>query len=315
MTATSFTFQSINGTETEIFAMKWSPEARQKPKAAVQLAHGYAEHIGRYDVFAGKLAEAGIVVYGNDHRGHGKTSGNIGEAICFADEDGFDKVVADMRALTEIIQTENPDIPLFLFGHSMGSMLTRRYIQLYGEDLSGAVLSGSGVFSNVLLKIGTVVAVSEIKRNGRAHPSRLLDKLVFQNFNRGFKPARTDLDWLSRDPVEVDKFLADPLRGKIGSAGYFHDFFSGLLAMNDSANIRLTPKGLPLHFISGTADPVGGKAGKGVVQTCRDYQHAGLQDVSYKLYDGARHELLNETNKDEVAQDIIEWIFARLESL
>ena len=171
------------------------------------------------------------------------------------------------------------------------------------------------MFSNALLKLGTVVAVSEIKRNGRAHPSRLLDKLVFQNFNRGFKPARTDLDWLSRDPVEVDKFLADPLRGKIGSAGYFHDFFSGLLAMNDSANIRLTPKGLPLHFISGTADPVGGKAGKGVVQTCRDYQHAGLQDVSYKLYDGARHELLNETNKDEVAQDIIEWIFARLESL
>lgn len=313
MTATSFTFQSING--TEIFAMKWSPEARQKPKAAVQLAHGYAEHIGRYDVFAGKLAEAGIVVYGNDHRGHGKTSGNIGEAICFADEAGFDKVVADMRALTEIIQTENPGIPLFLFGHSMGSMLTRRYIQLYGDDLVGAVLSGSGVFSNGLLKLGTVVAVLEIRRKGRAHPSRLLDKLVFQNFNRGFKPARTDLDWLSRDGAEVDRFLADPMRGKIGSAGYFYDFFSGLLAMNDSANIRLTPKGLPLHFISGTADPVGGKAGKGVVQTCRDYQHAGLQDVSYKLYQGARHELLNETIKDAVTQDVIEWIFARLEYL
>ena len=313
MTAASFTFQSSDG--TEIFAMKWSPEDLQNPKAAVQLAHGYAEHIGRYDVFARKLAEAGIVVYGNDHRGHGKTNGNAGEAICFADEAGFDKVVADMRALTENIQSENPGIPLFLFGHSMGSMLTRRYIQLYGDDLVGAVLSGSGVFSNGLLKLGTVVAASEIKRNGRAHPSLLLDKLVFQNFNRGFKPARTDLDWLSRDEAEVDKFLKDPLRGKIGSAGYFHDFFSGLLAMNDSANIRLTPKGLPLHFISGTADPVGGKAGKGIVQTCRVYQHVGLQDVSYKLYDGARHELLNETNKDEVAQDIIEWIFARLESL
>ena len=245
-TSISFTFQSIDG--TEIFAMKWSPEGLQKPKAAVQIAHGYAEHIGRYDAFASKLAEAGIVVYGNDHRGHGKTNGNIGEAICFADEAGFDKVVADMRALTEIIQTENPGIPLFLFGHSMGSMLTRRYIQLYGEDLSGAVLSGSGVFSNALLKLGTVVAASEIKRNGRAYPSLLLDKLVFQNFNRGFKPARTDLDWLSRDPVEVDKFLADPLRGKIGSAGYFHDFFSGLLAMNDSANIQIDTEGLAAAF-------------------------------------------------------------------
>lgn len=313
MTAASFTFPSTDG--TEIFAMKWSPEGLQKPKAAVQLTHGYAEHIGRYDAFASKLAEAGIVVYGNDHRGHGKTNRNLGEAICFADEAGFDKVVADMWALTEIIQTENPGIPVFLFGHSMGSMLTRRYIQLYGEDLAGAILSGSGVFSNGLLKLGTIVAASEIKRNGRAYPSLLLDKLVFQNFNRGFKPARTDLDWISRDPVEVDKFLADPLRGKIGSAGYFHDFFSGLLDMNDATNIQSTPKDLPLHFISGTADPVGGKAGKGVVQTCRDYQHAGLQDVSYKLYDGARHELLNETNKDEVAQDIIEWIFARLESL
>ncbi|SFE44515.1 alpha/beta hydrolase [Trichococcus pasteurii] len=313
MTATSFTFQSSDG--TEIFAMKWSSEDPQKPRAAVQIAHGYAEHIGRYDAFAHRLAEAGIVVYGNDHRGHGKTNRNASEAICFSDEAGFDKVVADMRALTEIIQAENPDIPLFLFGHSMGSMLTRRYIQLYGDDLAGAILSGSGVFSNALLKLGTVVAASEIKGKGRAHPSRLLDKLVFQNFNRGFKPARTDLDWLSRDGAEVDRFLADPLRGKIGSAGYFHDFFSGLLAMNDSANIRSIPKDLPLHFISGTADPVGGRVGKGIIQTCRVYQHVGLQDVSYKLYEGARHELLNETNKDEVAQDIIEWIFARLESL
>ncbi|MGB9342238.1 alpha/beta fold hydrolase, partial [Trichococcus sp.] len=262
-----------------------------------------------------KLAEAGIVVYGNDHRGHGKTNRNLGEEICFADEAGFDKVVADMRALTEIIQTENPGIPVFLFGHSMGSMLTRRYIQLYGGDLAGAILSGSGVFSNGLLKLGTIVAASEIKRNGRAYPSLLLDKLVFQNFNRGFKPARTDLDWISRDPVEVDKFLADPLRGKIGSAGYFHDFFSGLLVMNNVENIQSTPKDLPLHFISGTADPVGGKDGKGIVQICKAYQQAGLLNVSCKLYEGARHELLNETNKDEVAQDIIEWIFARLESL
>ena len=312
MIAASFTFQSIDG--TEIFAMRWS-EGLRKPKAAVQIAHGYAEHIGRYDAFASKLAEAGIVVYGNDHRGHGKTNGNVGEAICFADKAGFDKVVADMRALTEIIQTENPGIPLFLFGHSMGSMLTRRYIQLYGENLAGTILSGSGVFSNGLLKLGTFVAATEIKRNGRAYPSRLLDKLVFQNFNRGFKPARTELDWLSRDPVEVDKFLADPLRGKIGSAGYFQDFFSGLLVMNNAKNIHSTPKDLPLHFISGTADPVGGKDGKGIFQICKAYQQAGLLNVSCKLYEGARHELLNETNKDEVAQDIIEWIFVRLESL
>lgn len=313
MTAETFTFRSSDG--TEIFARKWLPEDPQKRKAAVQIAHGHAEHIERYDAFAGKLAEAGIVVYGNDHRGHGRTNGNAGEAICFADDEGFDKVVADMRALTEIIQSENPAIPLFLFGHSMGSMLTRRYIQLYGDDLAGTVLSGSGVFSNALLKLGTVVAASEIKRKGRAHPSRLLDKLVFQNLNRGFKPARTDLDWLSRDEAEVDKFLADPLRGKIGSSGYFHDFFNGLLAMNDAVNIQSIPKDLPMLFISGTADPIGGKGGKGIVQTGRAYQQVGLQDVSYKLYEGARHELLNETNKGEVTQDIIEWIFDRLESL
>ncbi|CZR03208.1 alpha/beta hydrolase [Trichococcus ilyis] len=312
MTATVFTFRSSDG--MEIFAMKWSPESPRKPKAAVQIAHGYAEHIGRYDHFAHKLVEAGIIVYGNDHRGHGKTNGNSGEAISFADEAGFDKVVADMHALTGIIQSENPDIPLFLFGHSMGSLLIRRYIQLFGDELAGAILSGSGVFSNGLLKLGTVVAASEIKRNGRAHPSRLLDKLVFRNFNRSFKPARTDLDWLSRDPVEVDKFLADPLRGKIGSAGYFHDFFSGLLAMNDAANIQAIPKKLPLHFISGTADPVGGRSGKGVVQTCKAYRQAGLQNVSCKLYEGARHELLNELNKDAVTQDVIDWINAQLEA-
>lgn len=313
MTATSFTFQSTDG--TEIFAMKWSPENLLKPKAVVQIAHGYAEHIGRYAAFARKLAEAEIAVYANDHRGHGKTNGSAGEAICFADEAGFDKVVADMRGLTGIIQVEHPGLPIFLFGHSMGSMLTRRYIQLYGEDLAGAILSGSGVFSNGLLKLGTVVATSEIKWKGRTHPSRLLDKLVFQNFNRGFKPARTDLDWISRDEAEVDRFLADPLRGKIGSSGYFHDFFSGLLAMNDAANIQAIPKDLPLHFISGTADPVGGKAGRGIVQACRAYQKAGLQAVSYQLYEGARHELLNETNKEAVTEDIISWIEGRLAML
>lgn len=306
----SFTFQSADG--TEIFALKWSPENRLHPRAAVQIAHGYAEHVGRYDHFARKLTEAGLVVFGNDHRGHGRTNSNSDGTICFAEAAGFDKVVADMRALTGIIQAEYPGLPIFLFGHSMGSLLTRRYIQLYGSDLAGAILSGSGVFSDGLLKLGTAVAASEIKRKGRAHPSRLLDKLVFQNFNRGFKPARTDLDWISRDPAEVDKFLADPLRGKIGSAGYFHDFFSGLLAMNDAVNIQQIPKNLPLHFISGNADPVGGRAGKGVVQACRNYRKAGLQDVSCKLYEDARHELLNELNKEEAENDIIEWIEVHL---
>ncbi|MEI2803102.1 MAG: alpha/beta fold hydrolase [Trichococcus flocculiformis] len=170
MTAASFTFQSSDGNgnlRDEMVAGR-SVRNRKPPSSLRMVTQNISDAMMFLHV---KLAEAGIVVYGNDHRGHGKTNGNVGEAICFADEAGFDKVVADMRALTEIIQAENPGIPLFLFGHSMGSMLTRRYIQLYGDDLVGAVLSGSGVFSNGLLKLGTVVAASEIKRNGRAHPS------------------------------------------------------------------------------------------------------------------------------------------------
>ena len=275
------------------------------------IVHGMQEHAARYHEFATFISQQGGNVIVFDLPGHGASGHDPNQLGSFGPE-GLHSVFAQIAQHFERFDNGLPNV---LFGHSMGSMLTRRYIQLYGDDLVGAVLSGSGVFSNGLLKLGTVVAASEIKRNGRAHPSLLLDKLVFQNFNRGFKPARTDLDWLSRDEAEVDKFLKDPLRGKIGSAGYFHDFFCGLLAMNDAANIQSIPKDLPLHFISGTADPVGGKGGKGIVQTCRAYQQVGLQDVSYKLYEGARHELLNETNKGEVTQDIIEWIFARLESL
>ncbi len=248
MTAASFTFKSSDGNGNLRDEMVAGRSVRNR-KPPFRLAHGYAEHIGRYDVFARKLAEAGIVVYGNDHRGHGKTNGNVGEAICFADEAGFDKVVADMRALTEIIQSENPDIPLFLFGHSMGSMLTRRYIQLYGDDLVGAVLSGSGV-------VFEWIAEARHRRGSVGNQkkwSRPSKSVCWTNWSSrtstgvSSPPGRI---WIGSagTQCEVDKFLADPLRGKIGSAGYFHDFFSGLLAMNDSANIQIDTEGLAAAF-------------------------------------------------------------------
>jgi alpha-beta hydrolase superfamily lysophospholipase len=300
----AFTFQAVDG--VTIFAKKWINEG--KPKAIVQIAHGMAEHLARYDAFARELVVENCYVYGNDHRGHGETGKHTDSIGYFADEQGFETVVKDMYRLTTIIEEEYPDVPIFLFGHSMGSFLARRYIQLFGNKLSGTILCGTGGDPGIIGKIGRMIAATESRKKGRKTPSPFLNNLTFGNYNKAFLPNRTEFDWLSRDEREVDKYIHDPLCGGIFTAGFFYDFLDGIGTLNNPHHIKLIPSELPIFLISGTKDPVGGKNGKGVVQTLDAYKQAGIKDVSIKLYDDARHELLNETNKDEVQKDIIGWI-------
>lgn len=299
----SFTFQTADN--TKIHVHKWGTD--ETPIGIVQIAHGMTEHSKRYHEFATKLVKAGYVVYANDHRGHGQTAGVQEKLGYFADENGWEMVVDDLYQLTMTIKKEYPDIPLFLFGHSMGSFLSRRYIQKYGTELDGVILSGTGADQGVLSWLGIQLANLESKIKGKKNQSHLLNQLAFGNFNRAFHPFRTEFDWLSRDEQEVDKYIADPFCGYVPTTSFFYDLFSGIKRLDRSEYLNQVPKNLPIFLFSGDQDPVG-DGGKGVLKTYHNFQKAGILDVAYKLYLGGRHEMLNESNREEVYQDVIAWL-------
>lgn len=309
MNRTAFTYPSPGKDNVTIHALKW--EGTETPRAVMQIAHGMAEHIARYEQFAQFLVSHGFVVYGNDHRGHGQTAGGKENLGYFADVDGFERVVDDMYVLTQIIRREHQDLPLFLLGHSMGSFLSRRYVQRYGSDLSGVILCGTGGDPGMLGKVGLCIAKREVRRKGAKTLSPKMDKLIFGNYNRRFRPARTAFDWLNRDKVEVDKYVADPMCGNVMSASFYVDLLSGILAIHRMENVKKTPSTLPIFLIAGADDPVG-NYGKGVRQVQALYERAGVEDVTCKLYSDRRHELLNEKRKEEVYGDVVSWLAQRL---
>lgn len=305
----SDTFLLETSDQTPVYVHHWSPDS--PPKAVVQIAHGMAEHSARYERFAQALTDAGYEVYAGDHRGHGQTAGpqDVGY---FADEHGFDTVVDDMHALTLRIKDDHPDLPVFLFGHSMGSFLSRSYVTRYGSELAGLVLSGTGGSAGLLGKAGRGIAGAQARIKGRRHPSGLMNTLTFGQYNAQFKPARTDFDWLSRDPAEVDKYVADPKCGELFTVGFYADLLHGLERVNDVKEVSSTPADLPILLVSGSKDPVGGKDAKGVREVAARLRTVGVREVTTTIYPEARHELLNETNRDEVTADLIEWFDAHL---
>lgn len=308
MNRTTFTFPSTGKDQLKIVATKWEPEV--PARAVVQIAHGMAEHMARYDSFARFLGERGFAVYGNDHRGHGQTAAE-GIRGWFAEENGFELVVQDLVQLTQIIRREQPELPVFLFGHSMGSFLVRRTIQLDGEELQGVILCGTGSDPGLLGKLGLALAKREVRRKGGRALSPTLAKLTLGNFNRNFRPQRTRYDWLSRDEREVDRYIADPLCGGVFTAGFYADLLTGLITIHRRENIQKTPVDLPVLLIAGDQDPVG-DYGKGVQQVYEMYRRVGLEDITCRLYPEGRHEILNELNKEEVYKEIADWLEKRV---
>jgi len=304
MKSETFTFKASDG--VQIFTYKWIPDDASVVKGAVQIAHGMAEHAARYERFAEALTKAGYAVYANDHRGHGKTAGSQEEIGYFADENGWGKVVEDMHTLTGIIKKEFPKKPIFLFGHSMGSFLSRHYSMLYANELSGLVISGTGGDPGIIGKIGLLIAKMDARIHGKKAKSEIMNKLSFGAFNGAFKPNRTDYDWLSRDNAEVDKYISDPLCGTVFTAGFFCDMLGGIGYINKKENIAKIPKNLPIHIFSGAKDPVGAST-KGVTRVFKALKSAGIGDLTLKFYKDGRHEMLNEINQDEVFNDVIAW--------
>ncbi|HHU49987.1 MAG: lysophospholipase [Caldicoprobacterales bacterium] len=306
-------FESItipNQEGSNLCLYKWSPKDNVKKIGVVQIAHGMAEWAGRYDNFAERLVDAGYIVYANDHRGHGKTAKNIDD-IGFLGKDGFNGMVRDLKVVHDLIQKENPDLPVFLFGHSMGSFLAQSYASQYGDALKGIILSGSNGELGYILNVGIIIARLQVFLFGEKAKSRLLNRVTFGFYNKPFKPYRTPFDWLSRDTAEVDKYMDDAFCGSIFTSSFYYDFLKGLKALYEDSKINLIPKNLPVYILSGSMDPVG-EFGKGVTRLAQQYRHYGLTDVTLKLYEDARHEILNEINKDEVINDILRWLDSKV---
>ncbi|MFI5306812.1 MAG: alpha/beta fold hydrolase [Polyangiales bacterium] len=297
------------GDGVELFVHHWEPD--RPPKAALQIAHGMAEHAARYARLAARLTGAGYAVYAGDHRGHGQTARAPGDLGYLADHDGFAVLTEDLFKLNRRIASDHPGTPLFLLGHSLGSLLAQRYLFTRGDSVDGVVLSGTSSGSEWLARGGKAVAKVERLRLGPRGRSRLLQVLSFGDFNRRFKPIRTEFDWLSRDPREVDNYVADPLCGFDFTVQGWIDVLDGVIANNRADNIARVPHTLPIYLFSGEQDPVGRNTAA-VKELANAYRRAGVSDVTERFYPGARHETLNEQNRDEVEQDLLFWLDAVL---
>lgn len=300
-----FNYKGSDGFTIESY--KWLDQSHNKPKAIIQIVHGMAEHAARYDYFAKRMLDKGYFVYANDHRGHGKTAGNIVNTGHFADSNGWDLVVDDVRILTKIIREKHSGVPLILFGHSMGSFIARDYIIHDFDKIEGLILSGTSYNPDYIIALGSMIAGIQKTFKGGRHRSKFLDKLSFGNFNKSFRPNRTEFDWLSRDNIEVDKYINDPYCGFLCSTQFFNDLFYGLKKIHKNTAYYAIQSPLPTLVFSGERDPVGGFT-KGVRKFLTRSTEGDNTNIDYHFYKDGRHEMLNEINKDEVIEDINKWI-------
>jgi alpha-beta hydrolase superfamily lysophospholipase len=284
MDETTFTFDSDDGTSVAVY--RWTPAGT--PRAIVQIAHGMGEHAARYARLAEALTGAGYVVYANDHRGHGRTAGSADRHGDLGTS-GWRGLVGDIGRLSAIARDEHPGVPLVVLGHSMGSFALQGYLLDHSADLDAAVLSGTSAIDVIAPGID---------------PTKDVD---LSAFNAPFEPARTEYDWLSRDPDEVDKYVADPDCGFGLNPAATASMLDGLSGAGDADRISAVRDDLPILVISGDADPLAG--GGALVELVGDrYREAGVRDVTVTLYAGARHEVFNETNRDEITADLLAWL-------
>jgi alpha-beta hydrolase superfamily lysophospholipase len=283
MPSSTFRYPSSDGAQITVY--RWDPAG--EPRAVIQLTHGMGEHAQRYDHVARALNDAGLAVYAQDHRGHGASADP--EALGDMGPGSWPALVDDIGLLSARIRAEHPGLPLILLGHSMGSFAMQQYLLDHSADVDGVVLTGTAAI-DVL------------------EPALDLDQpLDLAMFNAAFQPARTDFDWLSRDERIVDAYIADPYCGFGIDPGSTKLMFLGARRVADPAQVAAMRSDLPLYVAVGEADPVNG--GLALLTPLTDrYATAGLTDVTVRTYPGARHEVLNETNRDEIIGELISWI-------
>ena len=277
-------------------------------RAVLQLSHGMVEYIDRYRPLAEYLADRGILVTGHDHLGHGASIRTKEDYGYFAEPDGNRAVLADLHAVTVLTKELYPDLPYFLLGHSMGSFFARMYAVLYPETLHALVLSGTGG-PNPLAGVGLALTEAIGRVKGRKHRSKFLNNMAFGQYLKRVDSPDTPYDWISRDKEVVARYAQDAKCTFIFTASAFHELMAILRAVNRPQWAQKVDKRLPVALFAGDADPVG-DYGRGVESVYRALKDAGVKDVFLKLYPGARHEILNETNRAEVYADILAWCVA-----
>ena len=306
---TDFTFLSSDG-KTRLHGIAWVPED-VTPVAVLQLVHGVAEYIGRYDDFARFLNSHGVIVVGHDHLGHGLSLPEGGTPVYFGDGNTWNTPVDDIYVLHTKLKEQYPHLPLLLMGHSMGSFLSRTYLIRYPGTVKAAVLMGTGWQSAATLAGGLALA-GTLARRGAASTNAAVTALAFGAYNKTFKPNRTEYDWLSADEENVDEYIADPLCGADATVGLFRQMLHGLRFNQRQSNLRRMDADTPVLFVAGDKDPVG-SCGKGVIQSYEAFKAAGVRDCTLKLYPGLRHEILNEKpHRDQITNDIETWLLSKL---
>jgi alpha-beta hydrolase superfamily lysophospholipase len=283
-----FNFTSSDGLRVACF--RW--DSRGPTRGVAQIAHGMGEHIGRYLETIELLNAAGVKVYANDHRGHGRTATDAAHLGDFGNG-GFDLLVDDMIRLSRIAKEENPNRPFILFGHSLGSFAAQQYVLDRSAEINGLILSGSGALDGLARLASSAPAANNV-------------------LNSKFEPARTQFDWLSRDPDVVDAFINDPLCFPELRPAAFASFLAAAPQLADPHRLQNVRDDLPIYLLSGSDDPVGEQL-DGVHLLIYRYEKAGLYDIWREFYEGGRHEMLNEINKDQVRAGLLAWIASLLE--
>ncbi len=299
-----FTYPSADRI-TDIQAMMWIPDG--KIRGILQISHGMLEFVERYGEFARFLNRHGILTVGNDHLGHGGSVRSEAYYGYFAEKNGNKILLSDMRELQRMTQEKYPDLPYFLLGHSMGSFLARQYLCQYGNYLDGAIICGTAWHSGLEARAGMLLCRLIARGKGWRYRSHLVNRLAIGSFNRKFHPARTPMDWLSRDEEAVDRYRSDPRTQFVFTVNAYEQMFAGLKYLSDSKNLARMPKDLPVLFAAGEEDPVG-NFGLGVKKTAVAFRAAGMKNVACRLYPNDRHEILNERNRREVYQDMLGWM-------
>ena len=301
-------FQSSDE-KTSLHAIVWEPEG--SVKAVLQITHGMVEFIDRYDRFARMLNEHGFCVCGFDLLGHGLSVTSEEELGFFRHPDGNRAVIEDIRHLQCIMKRRYPDVPYFMLGHSMGSFFTREYIEFFGDSLNGAIIMGTGSQPAAVVAAGKAMCRAQAAVHGWHYRSAAIDAMAFGSYNKDFEPARTHVDWLTKDEAIVDAYIANPLNTFRFTVNGYYTMFTAIGMAQDPDKIAMIPKDLPILLVSGDRDPVGGM-GKGVQQAYDAYKEAGIVNVQMHLFENDRHEILNETDYGKVDEYILSWLQQRM---
>lgn len=300
-----YTYKSSSGL-CNIHAVGYFPADKNNINGIIQIAHGMAEHHERYEDFISFLNNNGFAVFINDHLGHGKSVADDSQLGFFGKKLGYTYLVEDMKKLHDIAVEEVKNKPFILFGHSMGSFLARLYSERYGAELDAAVYCGTAG-SNPAATVGLALVKSIIATKGTHYKSKLIDSLAFGAYNNKIKPARTKFDWLTTDEKIVDKYIDDPYCGYLFTACGYRDLMEMIVAVNRADWFTNVPVNLPIYLIAGDDDPVG-NYGKGIRQVYNNLIDSKHTDVSMKLFNGDRHEILNEKDKDDVYNNVLAWM-------